>query len=239
LREKNAERNQRPGDRQDHDQERALNPARGVAQRVREPVLPGPEFPVDLDDAIQRNVAFRCVNPSGLVHGIQLDGGRVEPRQEVVAQLPDLEHALHVAHAVEPLVQPDHAGNVVGVGAAGEEARMQDGAIRPRLFQLEPGLPESARHHHRLFVVLEIDRSPRIREAQQVEHRLLLVFRPKALAFHVGAARREDVDTGDRHPDEHDDDREERRNDEQHALAHGEPATGSRDRNHESCGGHR
>jgi hypothetical protein len=144
---------------------------------------------------------------------VELFGGRVEPRKEIISGLPYIEHALHVAHAVKALIQADDTGDVIRVGSTFEEAGAHRGIVRSGFFKLEPGPLETQGHHDRLPIAEEIGLGFGLGETQKVEHRFLLVLRPQALAFNVRSTRSEDVDADNRKPEQHRDDGQERRND--------------------------
>src|SRR5882672_12454517 len=143
LRKENPERDQSSRDRHDHEKQRGLDPARGLTQGVREPVLPGPEFFVDLDNAVQYESESGRVHATGHVERVELFGGRVKPREEIISGSPYIEHALHVAHAVKALIQVDDAGDVIRVGSTFQEARPHGGIVRGSFFKLEPGALET------------------------------------------------------------------------------------------------
>src|SRR5712664_3310003 len=233
LRKENPERDQSSRDRHDHEKQRGLDPACGLTQGVREPVLPGPEFFVDLDNAVQYESESGWVHATGQVERVELFGGRVKSREEIVPGPPYIEHALHVAHAMKALIQADDAGDVIRVGPAFQEARPYGGIVRSGFFKLEPGPLETQGHHDRLTIAEEIGLGFGLREAQQVKHRFLLVLRPQALAFDVRPARCEDVDADDGKPDQHRDYRQERRNDQEHALARCKPLSDFCEPSHE------
>ena len=230
LCEKNADRDQGSRDRNDHEKERGPDPACGLAQGSREPVLPRPHFFVDLDNAVQYESESGRVDATGLVECVELLGGLVKPCEEIISRFPNIEHALHVAHAVEALVQADDAGDVIRMGSPFDEAGPHGGVVWRGFFELEPGPLESQRHHDRLPIAEEIGLGFGLGETQQVEHRFLLVLRPQALTFDVCAARSEDVYADNGKPHQHGDDRQERRHDQEHALAHGEPLSDFRER---------
>jgi len=147
---------------------------------------------------------------------------------------PDIEHALHVAHAVKALIQADDAGDVIRVGSTFEEASPHGGIVRSSFFKLEPGALETPRHHDRLPVAAEIGLGLGLGEAQQMEHRFLLILRPQALAFDVGSTRSEDVYADNGKPDQHGDDRQEWGHDQEHAFAHREPSNDFLEESHKS-----
>src|SRR5712664_3134163 len=223
LRKENPERDQSSRDRHDHEKQRGLDPACGLTQGVREPVLPMPEFFVDLDNAVQYESESGWVHATGQVKRVELFGGRVKSREEIIPGPPYIEHALHVAHAMKALIQADDAGDVIRVGPAFQEAGPDGGIVRSRFFKLEPGPLETQRHHDRLPIAEEIGLGFGLGETQQVEHRFLLILRPQALALDVCPARSEDVYADNGKPHQHSDDREEWRNDQEHAFAHREP----------------
>src|SRR5882672_8688530 len=134
--------------------------------------------------------------------------------------------------ARKALIQADDAGDVIRVGPAFQEAGPDGRIVRSRFFKLEPGPLETQGHHDRRPIAEEIGLGFGLGETQQVEDRFLLVLRPQALAFDVRPARCEDVDTDYGKPDQHRDDRQERRNDQEHALARCEPLSGFCDRTH-------
>src|SRR5882724_1084880 len=150
-------------------------------------------------------------------------GCRVKPLHELIAGFPDVEYVLHVAHAAKALVQIDNALDVVRVGSALDESGPNDGVIRIRLFKFKASVAETHRHHDRFAISEEIRFGTRRRKAHQVEYRFFLVLRPQALAFDVCATSSQDVHAGDGKPDEDCDDRQKRRYDKEHALAHYEP----------------
>src|SRR5712664_3497943 len=139
LRKENPERDQSSRDRHDHEKQRGLDPACGLTQGVREPVLPRPQFFVDLDNAVQYESESGWVYATGQVERMELFGGRVEPREEVISGSPYIEHALHVTHAVKALIQADDPGDVIRMGSTFQEASPHDGIVRSRFFKLEPG----------------------------------------------------------------------------------------------------
>src|SRR5882672_1770528 len=224
LRKENPERDQSSCDGHDHEKQRGLDPACGLAQRVREPVLPRSEFFVDLDNAVQYECESGWVHASGQMECVELFGGRVKPREEIISGSPYIEHALHVAHPVKALIQVDDAGDVIRVGSTFQEASPHGGIVWSPFFKLEPGALETSRHHDRLPVAAEIGLGFGLGEAQQVEYRFLLILRPQALAFDVCPTRSEDVYADDGKPDQHGDDRQEWRYDHEHALAQCEPS---------------
>src|SRR5258706_10064848 len=232
LRKENPERDQSSRDRHDHEKQRGLDPACGLTQCVREPVLPRPELFVDLDNAVQYESESGWVHATGQVERVELFGGRVKSREEIVPGLPYIEHALHVAHALKTFIKADDGGSVIRVGPAFQEAGPDGGIVRSRFFKLEPGTLETQGHHDRLPIAEEIGLGFGLGETQQVEHRFLLVLRPQALAFNVRAARSENVDADNGKPDQHGDDRQERGNDQEHALAHCKPLSDFCDRSH-------
>src|SRR5262249_23061216 len=162
---------------------------------------------------------------------VQLPGCSVEPSEELVTGPPYIEHTFHVAHLVKPLIQADHAGDIVGVSAALQEPAAHGSVVRIGFFELEPRLAEAERDTDRLPVIHEIRLGPRLGESEQVEYGFFLVLRPEALALDIGATGGEDVDADDREPHQHRDDHQEWRHDEEHALAVGKPARGLCSRN--------
>ena len=88
LRKENPERNQGSRDRHDHEKQRRPDPACGLAQGVREPVLPRPQFFVDLDNAVQYESESGWVHATGQVECVELFGGRVKPREEIISGSP-------------------------------------------------------------------------------------------------------------------------------------------------------
>src|SRR5882724_1259965 len=104
LGEKNSDRNQGPGDRDDHQQQHGTDPARGLAQRVREPDLPGLELFVNFDDAAQYEPELGTIRAAAGLESVQLRGSDVEPGEESVSGLPDIEHAAHVTHVTKALI---------------------------------------------------------------------------------------------------------------------------------------
>src|SRR5215467_8367864 len=193
LRQKDSDGNQGASHSDDHEQEHGPDPAGCLAQSVRESVLPGLELFVDLDDAVQNESQLGAVHLSCEVDGVKLRGRGIESREELVSCPPDVEHALHVAHSMKPLIQADHTGDVVRMGAAFEEAGAHDGILGLGLLELEARLAETEWNADRLLIIEEVGFGPRLGEAQQVEHRLLLILGPEALAFHVRPAGRQDV----------------------------------------------
>jgi hypothetical protein len=133
---------------------------------------------------------------------------------------------------VKALIQVDDAGDVVRVRSPFQEAGPYGGIVRSGFFKLEPGALETPRHHDRLLIAAEIGLGFGLGETQQVEHRFLLVLRPQALAFNVRPTRCEDVDADNGKPDQHRHDRQERRNDQEHALARSKPLSDFCDRSH-------
>ncbi len=232
LCEKDPDRDQSSRYRHDYEKQRRSDPACGLTQGVREPVLPRPQFFVDLDNAVQYESEPGRVHPTGQVECVKILGGRVKSRQEVISGFPYIEHALHVAHAVKALIQADDAGNVVRMGSAFEEVSPHGSVVRNRFFKLEPGPLETQRYPDRLPIAEEIGLGFGLGETQQVEHRFLLILRPQALAFDVCPARSEDVYADNGKPHQHSDDRQEWRNDEEHAFAHREPLRDFCERSH-------
>src|SRR5712691_12578298 len=106
----NADRDQSSRDRDDHEKQRGPNPACGLTQGGREPVLPRPQFFVDLDNAVQYESEPGWVHATGQVECVELFGGRVKPREEVISGSTYIELALHVGRAVKALIQTDAAG---------------------------------------------------------------------------------------------------------------------------------
>src|SRR5437667_4769484 len=106
---------------------------------------------------------------------MELFGGRVKPREEVISGSPYIEHALHVAHAVKALIQADDAGDVIRMGSTFQEAGPHGSIVRSGFFKLEPGALETPRHHDRLAIAAEIGLGFGLSETQQVEHRFLLI----------------------------------------------------------------
>src|SRR3989442_4497935 len=232
LRKKNSDRHQSSRDRDDHEKQGGPDPACGLTQGGREPVLPRPQFLVDLDNAVQYESESGWVYATGQVERMELFGGRVKPREEVISGPPYIEHALHVTHAVKALIQADDAGDVIRMGSTFQEASPHGGIVRSRFFKLEPGLLETKGHRDRLPIAAEIGIGFRFSETQQVEHRFLLILRPQALAFDVGPTRGEDVYADNGKPDQHSDDRQEWRNDQEHAFAHCKPLSDFCERSH-------
>src|SRR6195256_166505 len=167
LRKKNADRDQSSRDRDDHEKQRGPNPACGLTQSVREAVLPRPQFFVDLDNAVQYESESGWVHATGKVERMELFGGRIKPREEVISGSPYIEHALHIAHAVKALIQADDAGDVIRMGSTFQEASPHGGIVRSRLFKLDPCLLETNRHHDRLPIAAEIGIGFGLGETQQ------------------------------------------------------------------------
>src|SRR5712691_11622637 len=114
-----------------------------------------------------------------------------------------------------------------------QEASPHGSIVRSRFFKLEPGPLETKGHRDRFPIAAEIGLGFGLVETQQVEYRFLLILRPQALALDVGSTRSEDVYADNGKPDQHSDDRQEWRNDQEHAFAHCKPLSDFCERSHE------
>src|SRR5437899_8833471 len=83
---KNSDRDQSSRDRDDHEKQRGPDPACGFTQGGREPVLPRPQFLVDLDNAVQYESESAWVYATGQVERMELFGGRVRSEERRVGK---------------------------------------------------------------------------------------------------------------------------------------------------------
>src|SRR5882672_2170101 len=156
LRKPDTDRNESARNGQYHKQQRGFDPACGLAQGIREPVLPGLQLLVDLNDVAQNGSELGTVHPAGEVNCMEVARGSVEPCEELVSGPPDVEDALHVADSVKALIQAYYTGDIVRVGTPLDKAGPHDRIVGIGLFELEPRLAEAERYADRLAVVEKI-----------------------------------------------------------------------------------
>ena len=193
VRQKNADRNQGARCGKVDPQQQGFGSARSLTQSSCELIGQAREPRVNFKEAVAKRAQNRRVGVPSADQRIQLVRGNREFADQPVPFCPQVDYGRHVIDAAETAEQHDQPGNVVRVIAAFDKALPRDGVIWIRFLQFEPGLLIPKRHRYGLVVSAKVRLGLGLGVAQQVKDRLLLPFRPQALALGIGAGRHQDV----------------------------------------------